>query len=175
MNNEAVQAVAPSWGPLPAVDPPGGPGRRQPRQRAVATPPNINVTRIRTMISHAGKVDVLAVEVAGAEGCERWRTDAGTVNKARRDAALALAPLESCFTAGDGRVLPSVGRPGLGVCPPIAPGIVSQYWLSALSAGLVQPGTVAAVAESGARALNARATTAMRRNLGISDLSPAEC
>lgn len=129
------------------------------------------------MISHAGRVEVLAVEVLAVELARdeprvRWRTGPGTVSKARWDEA---APLVSWLTARGGNVLPRLGSPGLGVCAPLAPGMVSQYWLSALWAGLVQPGTVAALADSGVIMPNARATKATRTNLGMSDLIPAGC
>lgn len=145
------------------------------RQRAVATAPKVNATAIRTTISHTGTLEVLATEMAGDEPL--WRCSAaagpGRISKPRRDRA--PASLATCFASRKGSLTASAGSPGRGVWAPAADGIVSQYWFSALSAGLVQPGTVAALAGNGARALSARTTTAMRRNGGIPDLIPGRC
>ena len=111
--------------------------------------------------------------MAGSEKFTRRLAGAGTASEARRDRA--PAPLVSCFATRAGKVAATDGRPGLGVCPPPGDGIVSQYWFSALSAGLVQPGTVAALAAIGAGTLNRRTTTPVRRKLGMSNLIQARC
>ena len=61
----------------------------------------------------------------------------------------------------------SAGAPTCGGCAPDAAGIVSQYWLSALSAGLAHPGTYAAPAGELPRAMNAAARMAKREPRGI--------
>ena len=130
------------------------------------------------MINHVGNVEVPTVEMAARPPFTLGRVGAGTASKARRDRALvplAFVPPVSCFATPAGKVTASDGRPGLGVCPPPAAGIVSQYWFSALSAEPVQPGALAAPADSGASALITRTTTAMRRNLGMSDLIRERC
>lgn len=163
MSSGATQAVAPSSG----LD-----GCRR-RQRAAAAAPNVSALTINTIISHPGKLDVLAVETAARESFTPGRAGAGMVSNARPGPVSRFAA--SCLATPAGKAPPSVGSPGPGVCPPALDGMVSQYWLNALSVGLAQPGTVAAVADSGAMALNARTATAMRRILGMSDLSGGRC
>jgi hypothetical protein len=51
--------------------------------------------------------------------------------------------------------------PTVGLCPPVGVGIVSQYWLSALSAGLLQPVSWFADAHAATAASVAAATTRM--------------
>src|SRR5437763_4622695 len=131
--------------PAQAVVPSGGLGRCRCRQRAAATAPNVSAMAIRTMINHVGNVEVPTVEMAARPPFTLGRVGAGTASKARRDRALvplAFMPPVSCFATPAGKVTASDGRPGLGVCPPPAAGIVSQYWFSALSAEPVQPGAL---------------------------------
>jgi hypothetical protein len=138
------------------------------RQRAIAAPIKTVADAINTKSSQTGSVEVETVETT-ADPLFPWRAPAGSVNTAR------FLPLAACRATREGSVVPTAGRPGLGVWPPVAAGIVSQYWLSALSAGLMQPGTFSALEDEIPKALSDTATATRRKSRNMMNPIAARC
>lgn len=85
------------------------------------------------------QVDSGAVPAVTGFAGARCLAGAGSFSSALRDARVVGREPSIWRTIVGGRVLARSGVPGCSRCAPLVLGTVSQYWFSALSAGLSQP------------------------------------
>src|SRR5437588_13045058 len=141
---------------------PGGAARRRRRRSPTAAAVRAIATAPSARRSQRGRDEVLVLETFEVDGTGFLGWCAGSPSRTRRGprAIWRLRPV--------GRLVASTGVRAVGGFAPVAPGIVSQYWFSALSAGLMHPGTEAPSAGDTPTANASTSKIAVRRVRAIS-------